>query len=231
MKTNREALTELEETIVDCRLCPRLVMWRTQTAKTKVKRFIDEEYWGKPVPGFGDPSARLLIVGLAPAAHGGNRTGRMFTGDSSGAFLFSELHKFGFANRPYSISKDDDLKVKDCFITAVTRCAPPMNRPLKEELYNCNQFLRKELKILSNLKVILTLGRIAFDEVVKMYYPPPKRKNGRILPFKHGSVYSLNEKLVLISSYHPSQRNTLTRKLTVKMFDEVLQKVKEQLKD
>ncbi len=231
MEIIQEALNELEEEIGDCQLCSRLVMWRTRTAKIKVKRFIDEEYWGKPVPGFGDPSARLLIVGLAPAAHGGNRTGRMFTGDGSGNFLFSELYKYGFASKPFSLSKSDGLKVKDCFITAVIRCVPPLNKPLRKELFNCIQFLKKELEILPNLKVILTLGRIAFDEVVKLYRIPLKRKNSRILPFKHGNIYSLNEKLVLIASYHPSQRNTLTRKLTEKMFDVVLQKVKEQLKD
>src|SRR5713101_4235772 len=160
---NFDKLQSLQQTVIRCTKCPRLVRWRQKVAREKVARFKDWNYWGKPVPSFGDPQARLLIVGLAPAAHGGNRTGRMFTGDGSGDWLHRTLHKFCFANKPESISRNDGLKLKDCYITASLRCAPPQNKPLLEELRNCRPYLFQELQLLRNVHVVVALGKLAFD--------------------------------------------------------------------
>src|SRR5580700_4717033 len=159
--TNR--LRRLHQAIVDCRACPRLVAWREKVAREKVARFRAEDYWGRPVPGFGDPAARILIVGLAPAAHGGNRTGRVFTGDRSADFLFAGLHRAGLANQPTSVSKDDGLKLKGVYIAAAARCAPPGNKPAPEELDNCLEYLEREIELLRNLRVAMTLGKIGHD--------------------------------------------------------------------
>ncbi|RPH35745.1 uracil-DNA glycosylase, partial [bacterium] len=153
----------LQEKILRCRRCPRLVQWREQVAHDKVKRFADQEYWGKPIPSFGDPAARLLLVGLAPAAHGGNRTGRMFTGDESGNWLFRALHKAGFANQPRSVDRGDGLRLTDCYITATIRCAPPLNKPLPEEVLNCRPYLLREIELLKNVQVVVGLGKIGFE--------------------------------------------------------------------
>jgi uracil-DNA glycosylase len=213
-------LAGLQKEIMTCRLCPRLVRWREKVAKEKVRRFASQEYWGKPIPGFGDPAARLLLVGLAPAAHGGNRTGRMFTGDESGNWLFRALQGTGFANQPESVSRHDGLRLTDCYITATVRCAPPSNKPTTHEMLTCRRYLDREIGLLTGVKVVVGLGKIGFDAAFDAY-----RRSGRIVerrkrPFVHGAVYHFGE-LTLIASYHPSQQNTFTGRLTRPMFDRV----------
>ncbi len=211
-------LNELNQQIISCRKCPRLVEWREEVARVKRKAYKDEEYWGKPVPGFGDPNARVLVVGLAPGAHGSNRTGRQFTGDASGGFLFPALHRAGFANQAGAESRTDGLILKDMYITASGRCAPPDNKPNPEELNNCQPYLERELEILKP-KVIVCLGKIAFDRILKVFAL-------RGLKFSHGAVYELTTDRWLLASYHPSQQNTLTGKLTIEMFDQIWEKAK-----
>ncbi len=211
-------LSVLHDAITACRRCPRLVMYREEIADRKTRRFHDWTYWGKPVPGFGDVKARLAIVGLAPAAHGGNRTGRMFTGDRSGDWLYSALHRFGFASQAESVSRDDGMHLIDCYITATVRCAPPGNKPLPEEFDRCRPFLVEELQLLTRVRVVVALGKIAFDGYLKTC-----RELGHALPrplpdFGHGRVYRLPWGVTLIGSYHPSQQNTFTGKLTGLMF-------------
>lgn len=219
-------LESLNRQIIACRKCPRLVEWREQVAREKRKAYKDQEYWGKPVPGFGAPQARLLVVGLAPGAHGSNRTGRQFTGDGSGNFLYPALFRAGFANQPHSSAQGDGLVLHDLYITASGRCAPPDNKPSNEELNNCQPFLEHELEILQP-KVIVVLGRIAFDRIVRVY---SARSAG--WKFAHGATFSLPSSSFiphpssLICSYHPSQQNTLTGKLTVSMFDDIWKKAK-----
>jgi len=209
---------DLNTRIVACRRCPRLVEWREQVAREKKREFRDWEYWGRPVPSLGDLSARVLIVGLAPGAHGANRTGRMFTGDSSGRWLFRALHKAGFANQPTWERRDDGMILADCYITAAIHCAPPGNKPLPSEIANCNPFLREELAALSNLKVVIALGRIAFETYLKTRGVKP-------LPeFAHNRRYDLEP--LLVASYHPSRQNTNTGKLTEPMFDAVFARAK-----
>jgi uracil-DNA glycosylase family 4 len=214
-------LEELKEEIISCRKCPRLVAWREEVARTKRKAYMDWEYWGKPVPGFGDPKARVLVVGLAPGAHGSNRTGRNFTGDASGNFLYAALYRAGFASQPVSTSRDDSLKLKDMYITASGRCAPPGNKPTTEELNNCQPYLEREIQFLQP-KVIVVLGRIAFERILKVYSEPKPDKK-----FAHSAVYRLEAGPWLVCSYHPSQQNTLTGKLTVEMFDAIWVQAKE----
>jgi uracil-DNA glycosylase family 4 len=225
------SLEELREEVISCRKCPRLVAWREEVARTKRKAYQDWDYWGKPVPGFGDPQARVLVVGLAPGAHGSNRTGRNFTGDASGNFLYAALHRAGFASRPDATSRDDGLRLTDMYIAACCRCAPPKNKPTTEELNNCQPFLERELEILQP-KLIVCLGRIAFDRFKRIYSIQDAE-----IKFAHGAVYKLEPGRPgptgsagagwLLASYHPSQPNTLTGKLTVEMFDAVWMKVKE----
>lgn len=210
------SLSTINNEIIYCRKCPRLVAWRQEVARVKRKAYKDEEYWGKPVPGFGDPKARVLVVGLAPGAHGSNRTGRQFTGDASGNFLFPALYKAGFANQPRAESRGDGLILKDMYITASGRCAPPDNKPTPQELDNCQPYLEREIAIIQP-KVIVCLGKIAFDRILKVFAL-------RGLKFSHGATYKLITGLWLICSYHPSQQNTSTGKLTVKMFDEIWKK-------
>ncbi|KAA0284742.1 MAG: uracil-DNA glycosylase [Chloroflexi bacterium] len=210
------SLSTINNEIIYCRKCPRLVAWRQEVARVKRKAYKDEEYWGKPVPGFGDPKARVLVVGLAPGAHGSNRTGRQFTGDASGNFLFPALYKAGFANQPRAESRGDGLILKDMYITASGRCAPPDNKPTPQELDNCQPYLEREIAIIQP-KVIVCLGKIAFDRLLKVF-----ALHG--LKFSHGATYKLITGLWLICSYHPSQQNTSTGKLTVKMFDEIWKK-------
>ncbi|MCK6584459.1 MAG: uracil-DNA glycosylase [Anaerolineales bacterium] len=210
------SLSTINNEIIYCRKCPRLVAWRQEVARVKRKAYKDEEYWGKPVPGFGDPKARVLVVGLAPGAHGSNRTGRQFTGDASGNFLFPALYKAGFANQPRAESRGDGLLLKDMYITASGRCAPPDNKPTPQELDNCQPYLEREIAIIQP-KVIVCLGKIAFDRLLKVF-----ALHG--LKFSHGATYKLITGLWLICSYHPSQQNTSTGKLTVKMFDEIWKK-------
>jgi uracil-DNA glycosylase family 4 len=217
-------LEKLNQEIIACRLCPRLVEWREEVAHVKRKAYMDKEYWGKPVPGFGDPNARVLVVGLAPGAHGSNRTGRQFTGDASGGFLFPALYRAGFANQPSAESRSDGLILKDMYITASGRCAPPKNKPTSDELNNCQPYLERELEILKP-KVIVCLGRIAFERILRIY---SARKSD--FKFGHGAAYQLEKGTWLLSSYHPSQQNTLTGKLTVEMIDDIWKKAKELLK-
>jgi uracil-DNA glycosylase family 4 len=214
-------LGELAERIVACRRCPRLVEWRERIAREKVARFADHEYWGRPVPGFGDPNARVLVVGLAPAAHGGNRTGRIFTGDRSGDFLFASLHRTGFANRAASISRDDGLRLRDVYLAAVNRCAPPGNRPTPQERDNCLPYLVEELRLLRRLRVAVALGSFAWDGFLRaaadLGHPVrPKPKFGHLAEAAVGPY-------VLLGSYHPSQQNTFTGKLTESMLDSVFE--------
>lgn len=184
---------------------------------------MDWDYWGKPVPGFGDPQASLLIIGLAPAAHGANRTGRMFTGDSSGQWLVKALYETGLANQPYTVSKDDGLKLKSVYVTAVVRCAPPKNRPTSEEIDNCSEYLSEELRILKKVKVVLTLGRIAFESYLKLVNGWEMHR----LRFGHGKVYRLSHRSpTLVASYHPSRQNTQTGRLTWRMWMKVFRKVR-----
>ena len=225
----RTALLRLHNSIVKCEQCPRLVRWRKEVAKTKVARFAEWDYWGKPVPSFGDTRARLLVVGLAPAAHGANRTGRMFTGDRSGEWLYRSLHNFGFASRPESISVNDGLKLIDCYVTAAVRCAPPQNKPLPSEFANCQPYLIEELSLLANIRVVVALGKVARDSVIDACKELGVTGIKKRPPFKHGLEIVLHENLTLIESYHPSQQNTFTGKLTQPMFDGIFQRAKELL--
>jgi len=216
-------LRRLNTNILACRRCPRLVAWREEVAQTKRRAFMDWDYWGRPVPGFGDPPARVMVVGLAPGAHGSNRTGRMFTGDGSGDFLFPALHRAGFASQPDSTSRDDGLTLHDMFITAVGRCAPPKNKPTAVELNNCQPFLEREIEIIQP-KVLVALGRVAFERLLRIY---GARKNG--WKFAHGAVFRFEDGPWLLCSYHPSRQNTQTGRLTAEMFDAIWSKVRELL--
>lgn len=219
------SLQALEQEIITCRKCPRLVAWREEVARTKRKAYQDQTYWGKPVPGFGDSDARIIVVGLAPGAHGSNRTGRMFTGDASGKFLYAALHRAGFANQTESSQRDDGLALQDVFITAVCRCVPPQNKPTAEEIKNCLPWLQAEIDLLTHAEGFVVLGKVAFDTLVRMH-----RSEG--LPdhkpvFGHNAFYRLGDGLPwLLASYHPSQQNTLTGRLTEAMFAEVWENVR-----
>jgi uracil-DNA glycosylase family 4 len=220
MVEKQESLFILENEIIRCRKCPRLVVWREEVAREKRKAYLDWKYWGKPVPGFGDHQAQVLVVGLAPGAHGSNRTGRMFTGDSSGDFLYPALFTAGFANIPQAISREDDLQLRDMFISAVCRCVPPGNKPKADEIANCLPYLESEIDLLSSLKVIVALGRIAFDQTLRLYRDRSDEKLR--FNFKHLGVNKLGDDLPwVISSYHPSRQNTQTGRLTESMFAEV----------
>jgi uracil-DNA glycosylase family 4 len=221
----RDSLERVTRDVVACERCPRLRAWCREVAREKVKRFRDQEYWGRPVPGFGDPRARLLVVGLAPAAHGGNRTGRVFTGDRSGDFLFAALHRAGFANQAESIARDDGLQLQDAYVAALARCAPPANKPTPGEIAACRDYLAREWELLPDLRAILVLGRVAMDGVLSLL-----RGLGRVPPrgrltFGHGVEHDLGGGLALFASYHPSQQNTFTGKLTPRSFDMVVQKI------
>jgi len=217
---HRVALAELSAEIVNCFRCPRLVAWREHVALTKVARHQDETYWGRPVPGFGDRDARILLVGLAPAAHGGNRTGRVFTGDRSGDFLIAALHAVGLANQPTSVHATDGLAFLDCYVAAAVRCAPPLNRPTIEERDNCAPYLRRELELLPRVKVIVPLGQYGWDATLRtlaglghVAHPRPR--------FTHGVEAPIGP-YALVGTFHPSQQNTFTGKLTPPMLEAVL---------
>jgi len=214
LHVDAEKLRVLNSKITKCALCPRLAKYVRQVGRNKVRRFVDEAYWARPVPSWGDPNARLLIVGLAPAAHGGNRTGRMFTGDSSGDWLARAMHETGFASMPTSRSKDDGLTLKDVYVTAAVRCAPPGNKLLPSELLNCSRYLESELKLLDKVRVVLALGKIGFDA-----YSRAAGVKG--LVFCHGARYDDIDDKVLLASYHPSRQNTNTGKLTWRMWLQV----------
>jgi len=223
-------LEQLNRKIISCKKCKRLVAWRNRTAKEKTRRFSDWKYWGKPLTGFGDKKARLLIIGLAPATHGGNRTGRMFTGDRSGDLLIRTLYKAGLANQPFSIHRDDGLVLRNCFITAICKCAPPENKPLKEEIINCIPYLTNEIRHLKNTKVIIVLGRVAFNVTIKCLRELGELEQENKFVFQHGAYYKINEKKSLICSYHPSQQNTFTGRLTEKMFYDIFKLANKLLK-
>ena len=216
-----DPLARLEARITRCRLCPRLVAHRERVGREKVARFRDWTYWARPVSGFGDPAARLLIVGLAPAAHGGNRTGRIFTGDESGNWLYAALHRAGFANQPTSVRRDDGLELRDAFVSAAARCAPPANRPTPLEIATCRRWLVGERALLADVRVVVALGKLAHDAVLAL-----ERARGAAVPrprprFGHAAEHRLADDVVLIDSYHPSQQNTFTGKLTRPMLDAV----------
>jgi uracil-DNA glycosylase family 4 len=214
-------LTILNREVVACTRCPRLVAYREEVARVKRRAFLACEYWGKPVPGFGDANARVLVMGLAPGAHGSNRTGRPFTGDSSGKFMFPVLHETGFANQPTATDRNDGLLLKDLYITAAVRCAPPGNKPLPQELAECSQFLDREIAGLEKVKVVVALGKIGFDAYLNHLKRNAPLLNRAQYLFKHGARYRLPDGRVLLASYHPSNQNTQTGKLTRKMFVEV----------
>jgi uracil-DNA glycosylase len=221
-----DPLVILETQITTCCKCPRLVAWREEVAQTKRRAYQDETYWGKPVLGFGDPDAKIMIVGLAPGAHGSNRTGRMFTGDASGDFLYPALHRTGFASQSHAIHAGDELQLKDVFITAICRCVPPQNKPKVEEIKNCLPWLTAEIDLLPNLQGFVALGRIAFDNILRLYQ---SHLHHRPKPaFEHNAFYQLGEGLPwLLASYHPSQQNTLTGRLTEAMFDAVWERARD----
>jgi uracil-DNA glycosylase family 4 len=218
-------LERIAAEIVACRSCPRLVEWRERVARDKTARFADQTYWGRPVPGFGDPAAGILVVGLAPAAHGGNRTGRIFTGDRSGDFLFASLHRVGLSNRPTSVSRDDGLRLIRAYLSAVNRCAPPANKPTPAERDTCLPFLAREIAALERLRVLVALGAFAWDGALRALSAlgHPTRPRPR---FGHAAEASVGA-FVLLGSYHPSQQNTFTGKLTPQMLDTVFDRAAE----
>jgi uracil-DNA glycosylase family 4 len=225
----RDSFPRVSRDVVACERCPRLREWCRKVARVKVKRFRGDTYWGRPIPGFGDPDARLLVVGLAPAAHGGNRTGRVFTGDRSGDFLFAALHRAGLANQATSTSRGDGLRLARCFITPVVRCAPPANRPTPGEITRCREYLAREWALLPSVRAVLVLGRVAMDGFLAML-----RETGRLpargrYEFGHGVVHDLGDGLRLFGSYHPSQQNTFTGRLTPRRFDGVMRAVRRHL--
>ena len=224
-----EPLQILQQEVVACRKCPRLVAHRERVAQERVRRYRDEEYWGRPIPSLGNRSARLLVVGLAPAAHGGNRTGRIFTGDRSGDFLYRALHRAGFANQPWSRHRGDGLTLRDSYITAAVRCAPPENKPTPQELATCQAYLVEEIRLLRRARVVVTLGRIAFEAFLKAW-----ARAGRPAPFPrprfaHGAVAELPGGVRLLASYHPSRQNTQTGRLTAAMFQQIFSRAQQAL--
>ncbi len=219
-------LTILNRDVISCTRCPRLVVYREQIAREKRRAYRDWEYWGKPVPGFGDPNARVLIMGLAPGAHGSNRTGRPFTGDASGNFMYPVLYETGFANQPIATSREDGLVLKDLYITAAARCAPPDNRPLPTELANCAPFLDRELAGLKRRKVIVALGRIGFDAYLNYLKRLGILDSKSAHIFAHGAKYKMPDGRLLLASYHPSNQNTQTGKLTRPMFLQIFKEAR-----
>ena len=213
-------LEALERRVVRCRRCPRLVEWRERVAHEKRAAFRDEEYWGRPIPGFGDPRARVYVLGLAPAAHGGNRTGRVFTGDRSGDWLFGSLHRTGFANQPTSLHRDDGLRLDGAFIGAAVRCAPPANKPLPSERDNCLPYAGEELELIRP-SVIVCLGAFAWDAACRLLSLRPRPR------FAHGAEHRVDDGPVLVGTYHPSQQNTFTGKLTEPMLDAIFERARE----
>jgi len=214
-------LAGLEQRVIACRRCPRLVEWRERVAREKRAAFRDEEYWGRPLPGFGDPAARVYILGLAPAAHGGNRTGRVFTGDRSADWLFGSLHRTGFANQPTSLHPGDGLRLDGAFVAAAVRCAPPANRPLPSERDNCLPYAQEELALIDGVMAIVCLGGFAWDAAVRLLELRPRPR------FGHGAEHELPDGRTLVGCYHPSQQNTFTGKLTEEMIDAVFSRARE----
>ena len=216
-------LTILNKEVISCTRCPRLVVYREQVAREKRRAYRDCEYWGKPVPGFGDPNARVVVLGLAPGAHGSNRTGRPFTGDASGKFMYPVLYECGFSNQPNATDRNDGLKLRDVYITAAVRCAPPDNNPLPQELANCAPFLDREMVGLKRVKVIVALGRIGFDAYLNFLKRHGELERRARYIFQHGAKYEMKNGKALLASYHPSRQNTQTGKLTRQMFMQIFQ--------
>jgi len=216
-----DSIERLRDEIEGCRLCPRLVEWRERVAVEKRASFAEEDYWGKPVPAFGDPAGELMVVGLAPAAHGGNRTGRVFTGDRSADWVFRALHRAGYANQPQSVSVDDGLRLDGVYVTAAVRCAPPGNKPTTAERDNCLPYLERELALLDRARVVVALGGFAYNAVARLVGLRPRPK------FGHGVEVELADGRALICSYHPSQQNTFTGRLTEEMFDSIFSRARE----
>jgi uracil-DNA glycosylase family 4 len=219
-------LAELNCEVVECRQCPRLVEYRERIAREKRRAYLDWEYWGRPVPGFGDPKAQVLILGLAPGAHGSNRTGRPFTGDSSGNFMYPVLHETGFANQPQATHRGDGLVLKDAYITAAVRCAPPDNKPTPEEIARCAPYLDRELDGLKQVRVVVALGRIGFDAYLNYLKRKGVIASKKDYAFGHGAQYTMPNGQVLLISYHPSNQNTNTGKLTRAMFAEIFSRAR-----
>ena len=221
--TAQEALELIEAEVISCRACPRLVEWRERVAREKRAAFATQTYWGRPVPGFGDPHAGVLIIGLAPAAHGGNRTGRIFTGDRSGDWLFASLHRCGFASQPTSVHRDDGLRLTNAYVAAAVRCAPPDNKPTPAERDRCSTFLEREMQALREVRCVVALGSYAWDSALRVHValgrdrPRPKPR------FGHGAEADLGD-YVLLGSFHPSQQNTFTGRLTEEMLDAVFRR-------
>lgn len=219
-------LAILNKEVIYCVRCPRLVEYREQIGREKRRAYRDHEYWARPVPGFGDPHARVLVLGLAPGAHGSNRTGRPFTGDASGKFMYPILYKVGFASQPNAEHRNDGLKLVNCYITAAVRCAPPDNKPLLSELANCSEYLDRELKILKTVRVVVALGKIGFDAYLAHLKRSGILQKSSGYKFGHALSYSMPNGVVLLSSYHPSNQNTATGKLTASMFEAVFHEAK-----
>ena len=215
---NTRALHVLNKEVVGCHRCPRLVAYREEVGRVRRRAYRDEEYWSRPVPGFGDPNARLLVIGLAPGAHGANRTGRMFTGDRSGDFLYRALYETGFANQPESKSYEDGLTLTGAYVTAPVRCVPPDNRPERSEILNCRPYLVHELQLLRNVQIVVALGSVALDVYLGILKDRCLIRSRRGFPFAHGATYTTHEGgPILLGSYHPSQQNTSTKRLTAEM--------------
>lgn len=221
---------QLNQEVVVCARCPRLVAYREKIAREKRRAYMNWEYWGKPVPGFGDPGARVLILGLAPGAHGSNRTGRPFTGDSSGNFMYPVLHRTGFANQAKATHREDGLTLTDAYITAAVRCAPPDNKPTPQEIANCAPFLDREIDSLRNIEVVVALGRIGFDAYLNYLKRKGVIRTKALYLFGHGAKYDMPDGRILLASYHPSNQNTNTGKLTEKMFTEIFRQAARLLK-
>ncbi|MCU1294105.1 MAG: Uracil-DNA glycosylase superfamily [Bryobacterales bacterium] len=227
MKTPTTKLTVLNDQLVSCRLCPRLVSHREAIGEIQRRAYRGEQYWSKPVPGFGDPKGRLLILGLAPGAHGANRTGRIFTGDRSGEFLYRALHQAGFANQPHSISRKDGLQLFDAYITSPVHCVPPDNKPLREEILTCRPYLSRELALMPQVRVIVVLGRIALDSYLSVLQDKGSIKSRAPFRFAHGASFRpVTPGPLVLASYHPSQQNTSTKKLTANMLREIFEQAR-----
>ncbi len=220
-------LAVLNHAVIHCTKCPRLVIYRQQVGREKRRAYRDHDYWARPVPGFGDPHARVLILGLAPGAHGSNRTGRPFTGDQSGKFMYPILHKVGFASQPNAEQRNDGLRLHDCYITATIRCAPPDNKPLPSEMANCASYLDREFALLKSVRVVVALGKIAFDAYLNYLKRMGILANKAGYRFRHAAEYPLSHGVTLLASYHPSNQNTATGKLTAAMFEAVFQRAKQ----
>jgi len=222
--TTKDSLSQLNEEVIACTRCPRLVIYREEVAVVKRRAYREWTYWGKPVPGFGDPKARVLVLGLAPGAHGSNRTGRPFTGDASGNFMYPILYEAGFANQPNATDRNDGLRLNDLYITAAVRCAPPDNKPAPSELANCAPYLDREIEILGRVKVVVALGRIGFEAYLNHLKGKGLLASKKPFVFQHGAHYPMPDGKILLASYHPSNQNTQTGKLTKKMFTDIFRK-------